>query len=144
MSFYAYKGFDKDLKCRGFQYEIGKTYEMEEEPILCKRGFHFCEKLTDVAPYYPFVVYVYNEYFKIEDAYKSSNRYCVVEAIGDICEDKGLQFDTKHATNKIRIVRELDQKEISDILHKENPFSYIAIYGGLMDIKGGQDDSISN
>ena len=123
MSMYGYKGFDKDLKCRGFQYEIGKTYEMDEEPILCKRGFHFCEKLIDVAPYYPIVVCVYNEYFKIEYVFESSNRYCVVEVIGDICGDKRFQHDTKHATNKIRIVRELDQKEIADILHKENPFS---------------------
>lgn len=127
MSMYGYKGFDKDLKCRQFQYEIGKTYEMEEEPILCERGFHFCEKLTDIAPYYPFTLYDYvydhnSKNFKIKNRFRSANRYCVVEAIGDICEDKELQFVTKHATNRIRIVRELDKKEISDILHKENPF----------------------
>ena len=126
MSFYAYKGFDKDLQCRGFQYEIGKTYEMKEEPILCIRGFHFCEKLTDVSPYYPFVFYVYDEHLEIENVYKTLNRYCVVEIIGDICRDEIFQLDTKHATNKIRIVRELDQKEISDILYKENPFSSLA------------------
>ena len=123
MSFYAYKGFDKDLKCRDFQYEIGKTYEMEEEPILCERGFHFCKKLIDVSSYYPFIDYVYGKCFEIENVHKSSNRYCVVEIIGDICEDKGFQLDTKCATNKIRIVRELGQKEISDILYKEDPFS---------------------
>ncbi len=132
MSFYAYKGFDKDLQCREFQYEIGKTYEMKEEPILCVRGFHFCEKLSDVAPYYPFVGYAYSERLTIENVYKTSNRYCVVEIIGDICGDKRFQHDTKHATNKIKIVRELNQKEISDILHKENPFLFSSLYYPLI------------
>lgn len=38
----AYKAFDKNLTCRDFQYEIGKTYEMEDEPIICEKGFHAC------------------------------------------------------------------------------------------------------
>lgn len=38
----AYKAFNPDMTCRGFQYEIGQTYEMEEEPIKCERGFHAC------------------------------------------------------------------------------------------------------
>lgn len=47
----AYKGFDKDLKCRGFQYEIGKEYE-EKEAELCKKGFHACEYPLDCFGYY--------------------------------------------------------------------------------------------
>lgn len=43
----AYKGFDKDLRCRGFQYEIGKEY-VEEEAELCNKGFHACEFPLDV------------------------------------------------------------------------------------------------
>lgn len=46
-----YKGFDKDLKCLGFQYEIGKTYE-EPTAELCAKGFHACEYPLDVFKYY--------------------------------------------------------------------------------------------
>lgn len=38
----TYKGFDKDLKCRGFQYEIGKEYTEKGEIRACRNGFHAC------------------------------------------------------------------------------------------------------
>ena len=47
----AFKGFKKDLTCRGFQYEAGKTYE-EESADLCNRGFHACEKPVDCFNHY--------------------------------------------------------------------------------------------
>ena len=58
-----YKGFDKDLKCRDFQYEVGKTYE-EPTADLCKSGFHACEYPLDVFNYY---------------APGNMSRYCEVE-----------------------------------------------------------------
>ena len=48
----AYKAFNADLTCRDFQYEEGKTYEIDGEPKLCNRGFHACLSLTDVFDYY--------------------------------------------------------------------------------------------
>lgn len=48
----AYKGFDENLRCRGFQYETGETYE-ENAAKLCKKGFHACEMPLDVFRYYP-------------------------------------------------------------------------------------------
>ena len=50
----GYKAFNKGLKCLDFQYELGKDFVMEEQPILCKKGFHFCKNLSDVYSYYAF------------------------------------------------------------------------------------------
>lgn len=52
----TFKGFDKDLRCRGFQYEVGKTYKCNGKIELCSNGFHAI--VDDVAPltvfdYYP-------------------------------------------------------------------------------------------
>ncbi len=47
----GYKGFDMDMKCRGFQYELGKEYK-EDNAIICNSGFHFCEYPLDVFMYY--------------------------------------------------------------------------------------------
>ena len=51
----AYKGFNTDLTCRGFQYEIGKEYE-EKEVSICNSGFHACENPFDVLGFYGDVI----------------------------------------------------------------------------------------
>lgn len=56
----AYKGFNKDMTCRGFQYEEGKTYE-EDNADLCNAGFHACESPLDCFSYYPPGTSVYHE-----------------------------------------------------------------------------------
>ena len=48
----AYKAFNVAMKCRGFQYKEGKTYEIDGEPMLCNKGFHACLNLADVFNYY--------------------------------------------------------------------------------------------
>lgn len=48
MAIKSYKGFDKNLRCRDFQYKIGGIYEMDGEIKVCSRGFHACESPFDV------------------------------------------------------------------------------------------------
>ena len=90
----AYKGFDKDLKCRGFQYEVGKDYE-EKETKLCKKGFHACEYPLDCFGYYN----------------PATSRFCEVDIE---CEesDKKQSDDTIVCGKKSKIGAELDIKEI--------------------------------
>ncbi len=102
-----YKGFDKDLKCRGFQYEVGKTYTEEKDPILCMKGFHCCKKLSDVFKYYTNKKGLFNED-------KSLNRYCVVELGGKVIHD-----GDKSASNQITIIEELNEQGIEFYLKQE-------------------------
>ena len=95
----GFKVFNKDWTCNGFQYEVGGTYEMKESPICCNRGFHFCTKLSDCFNYY---------------AFNSNNKVAEVEAIGEVVSDSG---DTKHCTNKIKIINELTWHEVLDLVN---------------------------
>jgi hypothetical protein len=85
----AYKGFGRDLSCRDFQYEVGKTYEHDGEPVACQSGFHACLSPQDVWRYYP----------------PSQSRFCLVELAGDTSADGD---DSKIAAAKITITAELD------------------------------------
>ena len=111
----GFKGFDKNLCCRGFQYEVGKTYEMEETPIICERGFHFCESLIWVDSYYPLATKICIPFTDDSSLMFFNFRYCEVEAIGEIVSDEGCLY-SKRATNKIRIVRELPIEEALHLL----------------------------
>ena len=85
----AYKGFDENLCCRGFQYEIGKEYEQEGEIECCRSGFHACTNPFDVLNYYNA---------------NGKNRFCEVEQIGIVKTDGD---DTKQSSSKIKIKAEI-------------------------------------
>lgn len=67
----AYKGFNKDMTCRSFQYEEGKEYETEEAS-LCNSGFHACENPLDCLNYYAPSESVYHE-VEIDDNGERNN-----------------------------------------------------------------------
>ena len=89
-----YKGFTKDLKCRDFQYEIGKEYH-EETADLCHAGFHACENPLDTLRYYA----------------PGSSRYCEVE-LDEVSDQR--DSDTKRAAKKIKIGAEIGLKGVID------------------------------
>ncbi|EKL44019.1 hypothetical protein ACIN5074_2179 [Acinetobacter baumannii OIFC074] len=86
----SYKGFDKNLQCRGFQYEIGKTFKHKGKVKACGSGFHACEYPLDVFGYY---------------APGELNRFAVVEQSGDLSRGDD---DTKVASKSITIKAEVD------------------------------------
>ena len=92
----GYKGFDKDLKCRDFQFEIGKEFETDEA-VLCKKGFHFCENPHDVLSYY---------------GAGKNNRFCLIEA-EDVSFEK--RVDSKRACKRIKITAEISVFQICKI-----------------------------
>ena len=94
------KGFDKDLKCRDFQFEIGKEYKIESRNLnLCSGTvFHFCRNIQQVHKYYSCLP---NE----------KNRFCEIEVLGDLIED-----EEKCGSNHIKVVREIKGKELNILL----------------------------
>ena len=102
----AYKGFDKNWKCRGYQYEIGKTYEHEGKVEACESGFHSCEYPLDILSYYA----------------PSESKFALVKASGEISKGND---DSKIASTKITIEAELNipglvQKAVDFIMGKIN------------------------
>ena len=81
----SYKGFNKDMTCRDFQYKEGKEYETSKA-VVCNEGFHACEHPLDCLGYYPPNTSVYHE----------------VEQTGEFSSDSGSR-DSKIASTKIKI-----------------------------------------
>ena len=91
----AYKGFDKNLKCREFQYEVGKEYEMDGDIKCCERGFHACESPLEVFDYYDML----------------NSRFAEVEHSGEIDKEENT---TKVCSSKIKVKAEL---KLADIIN---------------------------
>jgi len=89
----SYKGFDADFKCRGFQYEVGKTYEHDGDVAACESGFHACEHPLHVLRYYQ----------------ASKSRFARVTQSGKLARHGE---DTKIASARITIDAELKLPEI--------------------------------
>ena len=89
----SYKAFDKNMKCRNFQYEVGKEYEMDGEIKCCNRGFHACKSPMEVWNYYDML----------------NSRYAEVEQSGKIDEEGN---STKVCSSHIKIKAELKLADI--------------------------------
>lgn len=95
----GFKVFNSDWTCRGFQFEVGKTFTEDVTPVCCDRGFHFCTKAADCFKYYSF---------------DHDNKVAEVEALGDIDTNND---DSKCSTNKIHIIREITWQEVLDLVN---------------------------
>lgn len=93
----SYKGFDKNMQCRGFQYEVGKEYEMDGNIMCCERGFHACESPMEVWNHYDML----------------NSRFAEVEQSGQI-DKKDDGKSTKVCSSRIKIKAEL---KLADIIY---------------------------
>ena len=96
----GYKVFNPDWSCREMQYKVGASYEMDDKPVVCNRGFHFCIKASDCFKFYDF---------------NSQNKVAEIEAYGDIDQEAD---SSKCCTNKIKIVREIPWDEVLRIVNE--------------------------
>ena len=93
----GYKVFNPNFQCRGFQFEVGKTYKHEGYIKLCRSGFHFCTKPSDCFTYYDL---------------DPDNIVCEIEAEG-VSEE--ISDDSKRVCSIITIVRRLEWSEVLQI-----------------------------
>ena len=127
----AYKGFDEDLCCRGFQYEVGKEYEQEGEIKCCDNGFHACTNPFDVLDYYEA---------------DGKNRFCEVEQSGTISTDNN---NTKQSSSKIKIKAEIGmaglfKAGVEWIQEKTKPSTIIKETEGKGDNQSGNSAKIGS
>ena len=92
----AYKGFDKNMQCRGYQYEVGKEYDMDGDIKCCNRGFHACKSPLEVWDYYDML----------------NSRFAEVEQSCKIDEEEN---STKVCSSHIKIKAELKLADIINI-----------------------------
>ena len=123
-----YKGMDENFKCRGFQFEVGKTYKHDGEVEVCSSGFHSCSNPWDVLNYYDV-----------------TSRFALVEVVGETATHSG---DTKIASSEITIKKELKLPEfidycISFIKNSGMPHASIALENDSNLAASGYDSNLA-
>lgn len=97
----GYKAFNNDWTCRKFQYEIGKTYRMDDIPKCCETGFHFCKKIIDCFTYYEFA---------------PKTKFALVESRGAVVTNDNKKF----ATNVLKILKEISWEDVLKLINSGN------------------------
>ena len=119
----AYKGMNSDMTCRGFQYEVGKSYKTDKVK-LCECGFHACLNPRDVLEYYP---------------QNKGSRYFKVKLSGKIA--KCGYFDTQVAATEITILEEItnfwEVIKITEWWKNENVLDLLYFPDGLARVQRG-------
>lgn len=120
----GYKGTDKDMKCRGFQFELGKMFTYEGTLVGCKSGFHLCPELKDCFDYYK--IGGGNRYFKVRALINTHQTYSVeMPSFYSYSIKTGLMIDTdKRVAKTIEFLEEISPEEIIKIQY---PDSYQAM-----------------
>ncbi len=95
----AYKVFENDWTCKGFKYEIGKTYKIEGNLEMCNNGFHACKELHNCFKFYPLVPW---------------QKFAEVELSGKV-----LGENEEKCAEKITIVKEIQFGEIANLIKNQ-------------------------
>ena len=115
----GFKGTDKNMSCKGYQYELGKQFDLDEdlEPSVCHNGFHFCKELENVFKFYK--IGDGNRFFEVEALVKKSdlepkNKSNVCAGLDQWSKMymSFTNYDDKYAAKSIRFVRELTADEV--------------------------------
>ena len=112
----GYKAFNNDLTCRDYQFTTDNTHTFDDEPISCKRGFHFCTDLQDVVKYY----------------HNPNMRVFEIEASGIITDSE--ESCSKRACSEIKLVKEIPLDEVMLNITKSQTAYYWAEEIGNRDI----------
>ncbi len=101
----GYKGTDKDMCCRGYQYELNKEFVCDGKASICNNGFHFCTYLGQV---------IENWY-----SFDGNNRYFKVKALIPLEDTKSGR--EKFAAKKIILLEEVGYKQLEKYIHEKCP-----------------------
>lgn len=113
----GYKGTDKNMKCRDFQYELGKQFDMpeDEEIEACNSGFHLCRDLADVYSYYD--IGNGNRFFKVKALVRKEDYDRMERESSIYMFSLYSRHDSKLAAKSIEFISELTPDEIFETLY---------------------------
>lgn len=114
----GFKGTEKDMSCKGYQYELGKQFDLDEdlEPSVCHNGFHFCKSLENVFRHYK--IGDGHRFFEVKALVRKSDLdskkkdYAKYANVAWSPYHTSSHYDDKYAAKSIRFIRELTADEV--------------------------------